>query len=417
MARRKRKGSTSDAEEASSVPVGNRKRLPSPIPETSHPHKRLKSKKTASLVSTGVAEEEEATSSPMGELKRRPSTAPRTIRLRTRSKSQKTAGPVFPKDAEGSTGEATVPTHSAAEGSSSTGWLKSGPSTPPKPTRSRKRSRSWKATHPISPEPAEGRTGRAPVEGGEVLSPPAREVKRSLPENTPPPPSHRFDEFINKLREQASFMNELKQEYQIQQSTIAELKKKYQEQILINTEQMAINTKQIAINTKQISVNTKMAEDISKLKGEIAIIHQRLCERELVTGAFTALGIPGRMRRVDFLEFLRGRQKIVRDVFEKEMQRSFSEEDFEQLLEDLNPDEHNPTTILHRGNKMAHGYTIEQAKIYAKNESLISVLNLCSKRQPANSEIRDAAFATRDYLLMTYPDLEVPGQKKKGGKS
>ena len=405
MARRKRKGSTGEAEEASSVPVGNRKRLPSPTSETSHPRKRVKSKKTASLVSTAVAEEEEATSPLVRESKRRPSTAPQTIRPRTRSKSQKTASPASLKDAEGSTGEATVPAHSAAEGSSSTGRQKSGPSTLPKPTRSWKRSRSRKATNPISPEPAEGRTGRAPVEGGEVLSPPAQEMKRSLPENTPPPPSHRFDEFINKLREQASFMNELKQEYQIQQSTIAELEKKYQEQILINTEQMATNTKQIAINTKQISVNTKMAEDISKLKGEIAIMHQRLCERELVTGAFTALGIPGHMRRDDFLEFLRGRQEIVSNMFEKETQRSFSKEDFEQLLEDLNPEKHNPTTILQRGNKMAHGYTIEQAKIYAKNESLIAILNLCSKRQPANSEICDAASATRDYLLMKYPKL------------
>ena len=33
----------------------------------------------------------------------------------------------------------------------------------------------------------------------------------------------------------------------------------------------------------QISVNTEMAEDISELRGEVAIIHQRLCERELVT--------------------------------------------------------------------------------------------------------------------------------------
>ena len=113
------------------------------------------------------------------------------------------------------------------------------------------------------------------------------------------------------------------------------------------------------------------------------------------------------MRRDDFLEFLRGKQKIVSDIFEKETQRSLSEEDFEQLLEDLNPEAHNPTTILQRGNKMAHGYTIERAKIYAKNESLISVLNLCSKRQPANSEIRDAAFATRDYLLETYLKLKV----------
>lgn len=142
-----------------------------------------------------------------------------------------------------------------------------------------------------------------------------------------------------------------------------------------------------------------------EVKVELDGIHKRLSEREIVTGAHSALGYKAGWR-MKFYKALRGKHGVLKLIFGEGNGVPMPDKDFDILFRKLNPDS-KTDTIVRRGNETAHGYTIEKARSCTNDESLHRVLNVLGEGQPATKEIREASIVARSRLLKAYPGLAM----------
>ena len=154
-------------------------------------------------------------------------------------------------------------------------------------------------------------------------------------------------------------------------------------------------------------INRVILELYIEAKAELDGIHKRLSEREIVTGAHSALGYKTGWR-MKFYKALGGKHGVLKLIFGEGNGVPMPDKDFNILFRKLNPDS-KTDTIVRRGNETAHGYTIEKARSSTNDESLHRVLNVLCEGQPATKEIREASIHARSRLLKAYPGLAMGG--------
>lgn len=141
------------------------------------------------------------------------------------------------------------------------------------------------------------------------------------------------------------------------------------------------------VNLNQVKELRKAEEDANNAGEQVREILRMLCERELAKSIFTVCGCDSQSDRIKFLSDLRTNPEVGKTNLIKKF-GEMTNEDFDNFLTVLDTGNQG---IMQKGNKLAHEFTIDQAKSYTQHSAFVLFLKFLSKGEGGGAKIHDAS--------------------------
>jgi hypothetical protein len=143
-------------------------------------------------------------------------------------------------------------------------------------------------------------------------------------------------------------------------------------------------------------------DELKELDDGLRTQQKRLCEREIFTAIYAALGYKSKISHTRFFAKLGENLNTINAVVDGEIGGN---QNIEQILEVLDPSPGN--SIFRLGNRSAHHYTIKDASRLATHPSIRTLLPLLSAGMSEEVGLQDAGSAAWRRLSRLYPGLSL----------
>jgi hypothetical protein len=141
-------------------------------------------------------------------------------------------------------------------------------------------------------------------------------------------------------------------------------------------------------------------DELKELDDGLRTQQKRLCEREIFTAIYAALGYKRGILRSQFFAKLGENLDTIKAVVNGEIGGN---QNIKQILEVLDPSP--GSSIVRLGNRSAHRYTLKDASRLATHPSIRTLLSLLSTGMFEEVELQHAGSTAWQWLSRLYPGL------------